>query len=212
MPWRWLHRKENSNGEPFDLRARLMTVQFCPTPWAVVRQMLELAEVTAQDVVYDLGSGDGRIPILAAQEFGCQAVGVERDAELFRQSAKKVRDLELADRVQFIQQDFFEADFRRATVVTLYLLSAVNGQLQERLASHLRAGSRVVALDYAVPGWQAERDVQVKSEGNVDYTLYLYRRASDGAMWRKQEMGTQTNGVRDVAGSALADPMVPSIG
>lgn len=211
MKWRWLQKKQDSDEEPFDLRARLMNVQFCPTPWAVAREMLELAEVKEEDIVYDLGSGDGRIPILAAQEFRCRAVGVERDAELFRQSAEKVRDLELADRVQFIQQDFFEADFRQATVVTLYLLSTVNGQLQERLASHLRAGSRVVALDYGVPGWQAERDLQVKSEGNVDYTLYLYRRASDGAVWRKQQIGSCPNGVRRAAPAADTDSVARSI-
>ena len=183
MKWRWFQRSRRiAPGDPFP---EYPGVQFCPTPWAVVRQMLELAEVHPVDVVYDLGSGDGRIPILAAQEFGCLAVGIERDADLFRQSTEKVRDLDLGDRVSFINQDFMHADFRPATVVTLYLLTAVNGLLQERLASHLRAGSRVVALDYGVPGWQAERYVPVKSEGNVDYTLHLYRRSSPGAKWAK---------------------------
>jgi SAM-dependent methyltransferase len=191
MKWRWFQRNQNSEDALYGFRTRLMA-QFCPTPWAVVRQMLELAEVRAEDVVYDLGSGDGRIPILAAQEFGCRAVGIERDPDLFLQSSKKVQDLELADRVLFLNQDFFQADLRPATVVTLYLLSAVNGQLQERMASHLRAGSRVVALDYGVPGWQAERYAPVKSEGNVDYMLHLYRRVSPGAMWGKQ--GTNGQG------------------
>lgn len=187
MHWQWFSRARTSGGGLFDARHKLMAVQFCPTPWAVVRQMLELAEVKPEDVVYDLGSGDGRIPILAAQEFGCRAVGIECDPELFRQSTEKVHDLELDDRVRFLNQDFFQADLRPATVVTLYLLSAVNGRLQERMASHLRTGSRVIALDYGVPGWQAERYVPVKSEGNVDYTLHLYRRTLSGAKWVKFE-------------------------
>jgi precorrin-6B methylase 2 len=194
MKWRLFQRSRTI--APEDPFVEHPGVQFCPTPWAVVRQMLELAEIRPEDVVYDLGSGDGRIPILAAQEFGCRAVGIERDLELFRQSNEKAHDLELVDRVRFMNQDFFQADFRPATVVTLYLLSAVNGRLQERLASHLRAGTRVVALDYGIPGWQAERYVPVKSEGNVDYTLHLYRRACSGASWKKAES-------MQVCGSAL---------
>ncbi len=211
MKWLWFHKKQNLDAEPFDLRARLMTVQFCPTPWAVVRQMLELAEVKPEDVVYDLGSGDGRIPILAAQEFGCRAVGIEHDLQLYRQSAEKVRNLGLADRVQFINQDFFQADLRQATVVTLYLLSAVNGQLQERMASHLRAGSRVVALDYCVPGWKAERYLPVKSEGNVDYTLHLYRRTSPGAKWATSDANNHRGVDGTLPGEGKVSLPVPSV-
>jgi SAM-dependent methyltransferase len=149
---------------------------FAPTPWGLARQMLELAEVTPDDVVYDLGSGDGRIPILAAQEFGCRAVGIEMDEELVEYSSQCVAELNLQDRVTFQNADFFRADFRPATVVTMYLLSAVNGYLRPRLASQLRVGSRIVALDFDVPGWRAERTVEAKSEGGVDYTLLLYRR------------------------------------
>lgn len=179
MKWRLFQREGNSE----DGGSMIAAAQFCPTPWAVARRMLETAQVGPDDVVYDAGSGDGRIPILAAQEFGCRAVGIERDVHLFQQSKEKIGDLQLEDRVQFFNQDFLQADFRPATVVTLYLLSSVNGLLQQRLASHLRAGSRVVALDYGVPGWHPEGAIPVKSEGNVDYTLHLYRRAFPGAMW-----------------------------
>ncbi|HUJ32186.1 MAG TPA: methyltransferase domain-containing protein [Candidatus Acidoferrum sp.] len=176
---------------------------FVPTPWAVARQMLELAQVGPEDTVYDLGSGDGRIPILAAQEFGCKAVGIEKDAELFRYSQQRVADLNLRDQVAFQNANFFEADFRPATVVTLYLLSAVNGHLQSRLASHLRQGSRVVALDFEVPGWRACRTAPVKSEGNVDYTLHLYVRAAP-------ELSRNTN--RDVAFAGAPDPREARVG
>src|SRR5712692_626912 len=129
---------------------------FSPTPFAVAMQMLELADVKADDVVCDLGSGDGRIPIMAAQEFGCRAVGIELDEKLCRHAEEKVKEYGLQDRVSFQREDFFKADFRPATVVTLYLLTQVNGHLGPRLASQLRSGARVVSLDYEVPGWRAE--------------------------------------------------------
>jgi SAM-dependent methyltransferase len=152
--------------------------EFVPTPWAIARRMLELAAVGPEDTVYDLGSGDGRIPVLAAQEFGCKAVGIEKDRELCRYSEARAAELGLTTQVSFQCVDFFQADLRPATVVTLYLLSAVNGQLQSRLASHLRPGSRVVALDFEVPGWRPVRTTKVRSEGDVEYTLFLYLRSS----------------------------------
>jgi protein-L-isoaspartate O-methyltransferase len=152
------------------------SVFFAPTPWAIARQMLEAAEVGPNDMLYDLGSGDGRIPIMAAQEFGCRAVGIELDEKLCRHAQEKVAEYGLQDRVSFREEDFFKADLRDATVVTLYLLTQVNGYLGPRLASQLAKGARVVTLDYPVPGWREEKTMDVKSEGNVDYTLYLYRR------------------------------------
>src|SRR5713101_2506004 len=149
---------------------------FSPTPFAVARQMLELADVKADDVVCDLGSGDGRIPIMAAQEFGCRAVGIELDEKLRRHAEDKVNEYGLARQVTFKNEDFFRADLRDATVVTVYLLTAVNGHLGPRVASQLTRGARVVALDYEIPGWRFAESKDVKSEGNVDYTLYLYRR------------------------------------
>lgn len=138
--------------------------------------MLELAEVNSSDLLYDLGSGDGRIPIMAAQEFGCRAVGIELDGKLCRHAQEKVREYCLEQRVSFRQEDFFRAELRDATVVTLYLLTQVNGHLGPRLASQLVQGARIVSLDYPVPGWKAENEISVKSEGDVEYTVYLYRR------------------------------------
>jgi len=138
--------------------------------------MLDLAEVTSGDLLYDLGSGDGRIPIMAAQEFGCRAVGIELDGKLCRHADEKVREYRLEQRVSFRQQDIFKAEMRDATVVTLYLLTQVNGHLGPRMASQLGQGARVVTLDYPVPGWKPEKEVTVKSEGDVEYTLHLYRR------------------------------------
>jgi hypothetical protein len=149
---------------------------FAPTPWAVCRQMLELAEVGPDDVVYDLGSGDGRIPIMAAQEFGARAVGIEMDEKLRRHAEDRASEYGLNGRVSFRSEDIFKAQLSHATVVTLYLLTQVNGYLGPRMASQLAKGARVVTLDYPVPGWREVKSIPVKSEGNVDYTLFLYRR------------------------------------
>jgi len=177
MNWFFSRRKMSAIEQVEESLARLhKVVEFVPTPWEIARRMLELAAIGPEDTLYDLGSGDGRIPILAAQEFGCTAVGIERDRELCRYSNRRVAELCLQRQVQFQCADFFEADLRPATVVTLYLLCAVNGQLQSRLASHLRPGSRVVALDFEIPGWRPIRTTKVVSEGSIEYTLFLYLR------------------------------------
>lgn len=179
MNWRfWRKRMRPIQQLEESLAALHNAAEFVSTPWGIARRILELASVGPEDTVYDLGSGDGRIPILAAQEFGSKAVGIERDHELCRYSQQKIADLGLEDQVNFQCGDFFQADLRAATVVTLYLLSAVNGQLQSRLASHLRPGSRVVALDFEIPGWRPVRTTKIRSEGNVEYTLFLYLRSS----------------------------------
>ena len=169
-------RRKASTGLEQALRQMRTAAFFAPTPWAVCRQMLEFAQVGPNDLLYDLGSGDGRIPIMAAQEFGARAVGIELDEKLRKHAQEKVRDYGLAERVSFRAEDFFKADLRDATAVTLYLLTQVNGYLGPRLASQLGKGVRVVALDYPVPGWREEKTIAVKSEGNVDYDLFLYRR------------------------------------
>ena len=138
--------------------------------------MLELASVGPEDILYDLGSGDGRIPILAAQEFGCRAVGVENNYKRWHSSSELVKRLGLEERVNILRGSFFEADVRPATVVTLYLLTVTNGVLQFYLAGQLRPGARVVTVDYPVPGWRPEQEVPVKSENGIPYTLFLYRR------------------------------------
>lgn len=149
---------------------------FCASPWSVAREMLELARVQPTDILYDLASGDRRTPIMAAQEFGCCAVGIELDEKLRHHAVNKVKEYGLEKQVLFEGEDFFNAGLREASVVTLYLLSAVNGQLGPRLASQLAKGSRVVCLGYQVPGWRFLESKGFKSEGKVDRKIYLYRR------------------------------------
>jgi len=177
MNFSFFRRRRNApTGLEQALKQMRTAAFFAPTPWAVARQMLEFAEVGPADLLYDLGSGDGRIPIMAAQEFGARAVRIELDEKLRRYAEEKAIDSGLAERVSFRAEDFFKADLGDATVVSLYLLTQVNGYLGPRLASQLRKGARVVALDYPVPGWREEKSIPVKSEGNVDYNLFLYRR------------------------------------
>jgi SAM-dependent methyltransferase len=143
------------------------------TPLAVVNEMLRLADVTASDVVYDLGSGDGRILIAAARDRGARGVGLEIDPALVAQSAERARRLGLADRLSFRQQDLFEADLTPATVVTLYLSPDLNRRLRPKLLSELRPGARIVSHNVDMGDWAPARTLQVSSnEGS--HTLYLW--------------------------------------
>jgi SAM-dependent methyltransferase len=143
---------------------------YVSTPAPVVDSMLALAEVTAADTVYDLGSGDGRIPIRAATAYGARGVGIEIRPDLVREARQHAEEAGVADRATFRHGDLFEADISEATVVTLYLLPAVNVALRPKLFRELRPGTRVVSRDFDMREWTPERTVVV--EGT---TLYLWR-------------------------------------
>ena len=129
-------------------------VPFVPSPEVVIRRMLQLADVRENEVVYDLGCGDGRVLIIAAKEFGARAVGIEIRRDLYEQCLKRIRDLGLEDRVKVYHGNFFEYDLSDADVVTLYLLTSVNERLRPKLERELRPGTRVVSHDFEVPGWR----------------------------------------------------------
>jgi len=128
-------------------------VRYEPTPMAVVRTMLELAGVKAQDVVYDLGSGDGRIPITAAKEFGARGVGIEIDSRLVARAQANARAAGVADKVEFRLGDMYAADVRSATVVTLFLHPAPNLKLRPKLRSQLQPGARIVSYIWDMGDW-----------------------------------------------------------
>ncbi len=151
-------------------------VPFVPTPLPVVERMLELAHVDRDDVVYDLGSGDGRIVIMATQKFGAQAVGVELDDELFKKSSARIAELGLEKRARILHANFFETDLRPATVVTLYLLTIVNERLRPILEKQLRPGARVVSHDFQISEWKLEKVEKVTSDNGISHTIYLYVR------------------------------------
>ncbi|HEY3045674.1 MAG TPA: class I SAM-dependent methyltransferase [Vicinamibacterales bacterium] len=138
-------------------------VHYVPTPDAVVSAMLDLAQVTAADVVYDLGSGDGRIVIEAARRYGARAVGIELDPELNKRAAKNAQKAGVAGRVSFVRSDFFKTDLSEATVVTLFLSPNINARLQPKLRRELKPGARIVSHRFPMPpDWKPERDLAVK--------------------------------------------------
>ncbi len=141
---------------------RTPDVHFVPTPTAVVDAMLELANVTASDVVYDLGSGDGRIVIAAARKFGARGVGIELDPQLVNQANRNARKAGVADKVSFLSADLFNVDISEATVVTLYLLRSINLRLQPKLMRELKPGTRVVSHRFDMGDWKPERELTVR--------------------------------------------------
>jgi len=143
------------------------------TPLVVVNEMLRLAAVTADDVVYDLGSGDGRIVIAAARDRGARGVGFEIDPGLVAQAVERARRLGLTERVTFRQDDLFKADLREATVVTLYLSPDLNLRLRLKLLEELRPGSRIVSHNFDMGDWKPTRTLQVTSNEGT-HTLYLW--------------------------------------
>lgn len=149
-------------------------VPYVPTPQDIVDKMLELAKVTSDDVVYDLGSGDGRIVITAAQNYGAHAVGIEINPGLFRESSSRIKELGLDDRAHIICEDMFNVSIHRATVVMLYLLTSFNEKLRPKLDSQLRPGARIVCHDFHIPGWDPEKVIEVTSKNGIPHKLYLY--------------------------------------
>ena len=148
-------------------------VIYVATPEAVGAEMLKLAGVRPEDVVYDLGSGDGRLVITAAREFGARGVGVELDARLVQDSRESALKAGVADRVQFLWQDIFQADIGPATVVALYLRDDVNLRLRPKLLRELRPGTRVVSHDFDMGDWRPDRTARVKGPTR-EHTLYLW--------------------------------------
>ena len=124
---------------------RTPDVIFVPTPQEVVDAMLKLAKVTKNDVVYDLGSGDGRIPITAAKTYGARGVGIDIDPQRIREATENLKTAGVGDRVKFLNQDLFTTDISEATVVTLYLLPSLNLKLLPLLNKQLKPGTRIVS-------------------------------------------------------------------
>jgi len=153
---------------------------FVPTPWPIVDEMLKLVEIRPTDVVYDLGSGDGRFVIAAAKRHGARGVGIELNGDLVIYSRVQAERDGVADRVKFVEGDVLKADLREATVVTMYLLPRLAVQLVPKLRAELAAGTRIVAHDYALEPWRPDKtlifDVEekVKINGMTETKLFYY--------------------------------------
>jgi len=157
----------------------LFIAPFVATPLPVVKQMLTLAQLKPGEILYDLGCGDGRVVIMAAQEFGARAVGVEMREDLVKQAVGKVSELGLDGRVKIVQSDMFKVDLTQADVVTLYLTTSANDKVKPKLESELRPGTRVVSHDYEILGWRPikiDNFCENPRLGYPSHTIYVYKR------------------------------------
>jgi ubiquinone/menaquinone biosynthesis C-methylase UbiE len=141
--------------------ARTPDVPYVPTPQEVVDEMLKLAEIKPTDVLYDLGCGDGRIVVTAAKRYGIRAVGIDINPERISEANENARKAGVTDKVKFIQGDLFQTSLKEPTVLTLYLLPAVNLKLRPKILDEMKPGARIVSHSFDMGDWQPEKTVDV---------------------------------------------------
>lgn len=150
---------------------------YYPTPETIVEKMLQLGGLKAGEKMFDLGSGDGRIVIMAAQRFHADATGVELDESLWKQSSERIKALGLQKTARIIKGDLLRQDYSSADVITIYLLPSAIDKLRPLLEKQLKKGARVVAHDFPITGWEPEKTEDIEDDGEGrSHTLYLYRR------------------------------------
>lgn len=150
---------------------------YYPTPPSVVDRMLQFGGLKKNEKMFDLGSGDGRIVIMAAGKYGADATGVEMDDSLFNQSSEEIRRRKLASHARIIHGDIFQQDYGSADLLTVYLLPASNDKVRPILEKQLKKGTRIVSHDFPFAGWTPEKVEQIEDDGEGrSHTLYLYRR------------------------------------
>jgi precorrin-6B methylase 2 len=154
-------------------------VPYVPTTEEAVKEMLKLGAVTKSDVLYDLGCGDGRIVIAAAKEYGARAVGIDIDPQRIKEARENARKAGVEHLVRFEENDLFKADFHEATVVTLFLLPAINLKLMPKLMKDLKPGTRIVSNTFNMGDWKPEKEAYLSSgedvESGLSSTFYLWR-------------------------------------
>jgi ribosomal protein L11 methylase PrmA len=146
-------------------------VIYVPTPQEVVDAMLQVAKVTKNDVVYDLGTGDGRIPVTAAKTYGARAVGIDIDPQRIKDATDNVTKSGVGERVRIIQGDLFETNISEATVVTLYLLPSLNQKLIPKLNKELKPGTRIVSHAFDMGDWKPEQELDVNGRKVYVWTI-----------------------------------------
>ncbi len=154
---------------------RTPDVPYVATHEMVVDEMLRIAQVKGDDVLYDLGSGDGRIPITAAQRFGTRGVGIDINPQRVKEANENAQKAGVTDKVKFIEGDLFKEDFSEATVVTLYLLPDVNLKLRPLLLKQLKPGTRVVSHNYGMGDWRPEQTKTIKTPDGSNHYVYFWR-------------------------------------
>jgi len=153
------------------LQTRKPDVIFVGTPPDVVDVMLKELQIKSTDIIYDLGSGDGRILITAAQKYGARGVGIEIDPAYIKIAQENARKAGVADKVRFVEADLFEADIREATVVTLYLLEDLNVRLRPKLLRDLKPGTRIASHRFRMGDWQPEKSLAVGDRAVYFWTI-----------------------------------------
>lgn len=137
--------------------------------------MLKISSAGPDDVLYDLGCGDGRILITAVKEFHVKkAVGIEKDSERVKEASAKIREAGISDKAVVLHADFFDVSIEEASIVTLFLLTSVNEALKPKFEKELRDGSRIVSHEFRIPGWREERIVDVRDDNGLTHTIYFY--------------------------------------
>jgi protein-L-isoaspartate O-methyltransferase len=150
---------------------------YYPTPPVIVEKMLQIGELKKGERMFDLGSGDGRVVIMAASKFGADATGVEFDDSLYKQSSEEIRRLGLEKSARIIHGDIQQQDYSPADVLTVYLLPSSNDKIRPMLEKQLKKGTRVVAHDFEFSGWKAEKIEHIEDDGEGrSHTIYMYRR------------------------------------
>jgi predicted RNA methylase len=157
----------------------LFLAPFVATPTPVVRQMLILADLKPGEILYDLGSGDGRAVIMAAKDFGANSVGVELRDDLAKRALDSIQKLDLTEKTRIIQKDIFTVNLSSADVVFLYLTTSANEKIKPKLEAELKPGTRVVSHDYEILGWKplkVDNFCENPKLGYPSHTLYVYRK------------------------------------
>ena len=157
----------------------MFVAPYVSSPLPVVRRMLTLAELKPSDIFYDLGSGDGRTLIMAAQEFGAQAIGIELREDLVKRASSTILELGLDSRIKIVQDDFFKVDLSPADVIFLYLTTSANDKVKPKLEQELKPRTRVVSHDYEILGWKPSKIDNFCENPKLGYpshTIYLYER------------------------------------
>ncbi len=162
---------QDKPGEPEKL------APYYPTPETIVQRMLQLGGLKAGEKMFDLGSGDGRIVIMAAEKFHANSVGIELDKELYRQSTDKIQSLRLQKTAKIINGDILQQDYSSADLITVYLLPLSNDKVRPILDKQLKKGTRIVAHDFEFKDWKPDKVESIEDDGEGrSHTLYLYRR------------------------------------
>jgi hypothetical protein len=151
-----------------------LDVPYVPTHQSIVDEMLRMAEVKGDDVLYDLGSGDGRIPITAAKQFGTRGVGIDLNPQRVKEANENAQKAGVTDKVKFIQGDIFKEDFSEATVLTLYLLPTVNLKLRPKILQ-MKPGTRVVSHNYHMDDWEPEKTKEMKTPDGETHYVFFWR-------------------------------------